>query len=570
MKKKISFSIKAKLLSMILIPPIILSVTLTYMATTNIKAGMQDEAFNGLRGMAHSIQQIYSSIDAGDYTADANGNVMKGALQISGNYAIVDNLKASTHYDVTIFYGDTRVTTSLTDASGNRLVGTQASEVVIQNVLNGGNEYSDPAVVINNTPYYGYYVPITQNGSVVGMAFAGAPSTEVNAFIQQKTTAIVTICITVLAVIVVLGFIFAMSMAKAIQKAESVISEMGKGNLKVTVDEKTKKRGDELGSMTREMENFIHQLSGVITNIKQSSSVLFTSGTSLEEMATQSSNTTDEISKAVEGVSRGANSQAEETETASRSVEEMGDVITEIVGSVDHLGQASLDMKDASDASTEIIIELSESNDKTTAAIGKIGEQVYSTNNSVQEIQKAVEIITSIAEETNLLSLNASIEAARAGEHGRGFAVVASQIQKLAEESNRSALEITQIINGLLKESETTVQVMDEVNIIVKEQQVKLEQTKEKFKQVAAGVDSTRNETELIQKQTAICDNARGQIIDVIANLSAISEENAASTEETTAAMEELNAMLNLLAESSKELLELAIELDKSMEFFNI
>ena len=97
-----------------------------------------------------------------------------------------------------------------------------------------------------------------------------------------------------------------------------------------------------------------------------------------------------------------------------------------------------------------------------------------------------------------------------------------------------------------------------------------MEQTKEKFKQVAAGVDSTRNETELIQKQTAICDNARGQIIDVIANLSAISEENAASTEETTAAMEELNAMLNLLAESSKELLELATELDKSMEFFNI
>lgn len=287
-------------------------------------------------------------------------------------------------------------------------------------------------------------------------------------------------------------------------------------------------------------------------------------------MATQSSNTTDEISRAVEGVSRGANNQAEETETASRNVEEMGNVITQIVGSVDNLGQASKEMKDASDASTAIIHELSASNDKTTTAISKIGEQVYSTNNSVQEIQKAVEIITSIAEETNLLSLNASIEAARAGEHGRGFAVVASQIQKLAEESNHSALEITQIINGLLKESETTVQVMDEVNIIVKEQQLKLEQTKDKFRLVAEGVNSTRQETEVIQKQTAICDDARGKIIDVISNLSAISEENAASTEETTAAMEELNAMLNLLAESSKELLTLASDLEKDMSFFQV
>ena len=111
---------------------------------------------------------------------------------------------------------------------------------------------------------------------------------------------------------------------------------------------------------------------------------------------------------------------------------------------------------------------------------------------------------------------------------------------------------------------------MDEVNIIVKEQQVKLEQTKDKFRLVAEGVNSTRQETEVIQNQTAICDDARGKIIDVIANLSAISEENAASTEETTAAMEELNAMLNLLAESSKELLTLASDLEKAMSFFQI
>ena len=569
--KKVNFSIKTKLLLIILLPAIILSVVLTYLASQNIKTGMQEEALEGLRGIALSVRQIYDSVDAGDYTGDAAGIVMKGNLQVTDNYTIVDTLKENTQFDVTIFYGDTRVTTSLKDINtGERLVGTKASDKVIETVLNGGNEYSDTAVVINGTPYYGYYVPITQNGSVVGMAFSGTPSTEIDAFIQQKTTLIVTVCLVVLAIIIVLGLVFALSITRTIKSVEQVINEMTKGNLKITVNEKARKRGDELGSITRELETFVQELTSVIGNVKESSRVLFTSGTSLEEMATQSSNTTDEISRAVEGVSRGATNQAEETETASRNVEEMGNVITQIVGSVDNLGQASMEMKDASDASTAIIHELSESNDKTTTAISKIGEQVYSTNNSVQEIQKAVEIITSIAEETNLLSLNASIEAARAGEHGRGFAVVASQIQKLAEESNRSALEITQIINSLLKESETTVQVMDEVNIIVKEQQVKLDQTKDKFKLVADGVNSTRQETEIIQKQTSICDDARGKIIDVIANLSAISEENAASTEETTAAMEELNAMLNLLAESSKELLTLASELEKGMSFFQI
>lgn len=571
MRRKKSFSIKTKLLAIVLIPPILLSAVLTYMAAQNIRTGMQEEAFNGLRGIALAVQQIYSTADTGEYSMDESGNVFKGKLQVSGYYTILDTLATATKYDVTLFYGDTRTTTSLRDAStGQRLVGTQASDVVIAAVLEGGGEYSDPAVVINGTPYYGYYVPITQNGTVVGMTFAGTPSTNVDTYIQQKTIGIITLCTVVLIIIIILGLLFSISIAKAIKNAEKVISEMSSGNLRVNVDQKAKDRRDELGSMTRELDSFILKLSSVISSVKHSSGVLFTSGTSLEEMATQSSDTTDEISKAVEGVSRGATSQAEETENASHNIDEMGQVIVEIVGSVDNLGQASLDMKDASDASTQIIHELSDSNDRTTEAIHKIGEQVYSTNNSVQEIQKAVEIITSIAEETNLLSLNASIEAARAGEHGRGFAVVASQIQKLAEESNHSAAEITQIINGLLKDSETTVQVMDEVNIIVKEQQQKLEQTKEKFKQVTIGVDSTRKETEVIQRQTAICDEARGKIIDVIANLSAISEENAASTEETTASMEELNAMLNLLAESSKELLTLAAELEKSMEFFRI
>ena len=568
---KVTFSIKAKLLSIALIPPIVLSVILALMAANNIRSGMQEETFAGLKGVAWSVQQIYSSADAGEYTADDAGNVFKGDLAVSGNYEIVDAIKANTQFDITIFYGDTRATTSITDTStGERLVGTKASDKVIQTVLKDGQEYSDTAVVINGEPYYGYYVPVTQNGSVVGMVFAGTPSSDVDSFILSKIVQIVIVCVVILLIIVAIGLYFALNLSSAIKKAEHVIFEMGQGNLTVRVDERAKKRRDETGAMTRELEELIGKLVEVIGNVKESSKVLFTSGTSLEQMASQSSTTTDEISRAVEDVSKGATSQAEETETASHNIDHMGNVITEIVASVDNLGKASLDMKNASDESSVIIQELGLSNDKTTVAIEKIGKQIYSTNASVQEILKAVELITSIASETNLLSLNASIEAARAGEHGRGFAVVASEIQKLAEESNQSAQEIQQIIDSLLKESEATVQVMGEVEIIMKEQREKLEQTKAKFRLVTEGVASTRKEAEIIQQQTDVCDHARAKIMDGISNLSAISEENAASSQQTTASMQELNAMLNLLAESSKDLLDLSTELEQSMAFFRV
>lgn len=297
--------------------------------------------------------------------------------------------------------------------------------------------------------------------------------------------------------------------------------------------------------------------------------MLLESGKELSSMASQTSTTADEIGHAVEDISKGAVAQAEDIETASARIEEMGNVIGKIVNSVGALDTTSEKMKDAGDKSAAIVHDLSLSNDKTMDAIARIGKQVNATNESANKISEAIVIITSIAEETNLLSLNASIEAARAGEQGKGFAVVANQIQKLAEQSNESAQKIAQIIQELLADSEHTVSVMEEVQQIVNEQQEKLEQTKNQFSDVNRGIDSSRDETSGIKDQTAVCDSARTKVVDVISNLSAISEENAAATQETTASMQELNATINLLAESAANLTGLSEALEKEIKFFD-
>ncbi len=245
-------------------------------------------------------------------------------------------------------------------------------------------------------------------------------------------------------------------------------------------------------------------------------------------------------------------------------------MIENIVNGVKELDEVSLNIKKADDESEQIISELSVSNDRTNEAIRKIGASVRTTNESVGRIQEATNLITAIASETSLLALNASIEAARAGEAGRGFAVVASQISKLSEDSNSSAKTIENIIVQLSADSEVSVQIMDEVGEIIAEQKRKLDETRNKFKDVSRGIEVSMSETEKIYEKTKECDEARVRVTDIVQNLSAVAQQNAASTEETNAAMQELNATINLLAEAAKDLKDIAEELEKDVSFFQI
>ena len=179
-------------------------------------------------------------------------------------------------------------------------------------------------------------------------------------------------------------------------------------------------------------------------------------------------------------------------------------------------------------------------------------------------------LISAIADQTNLLSLNASIEAARAGEAGKGFAVVATEIQKLSVESNASTVRISEAIAELSANSKNSMTVMAEVNEKLGEQQQKLEETKAMFTNVSEGISTSRNGTAEIQTRAKSVDEARAMVIDIVSNLSAISEENAASTEETTASMAELNETINQLAHSANDLKDLALTLDEETKFFKI
>lgn len=571
MKKQKKLSVMAQLLMLCVIPLVIMVTFVTVYAIGTMRNMVHDATMDGLESLCRSVYAAYEALDPGEYRMEGD-TLYKGDYSVSENVDIIDSFVDGSPADVTLFFGDTRRATSLRDKdTGERILGTKASDAVIQAVINEGKNYETDSVVINGETYYAFYMPaLDASGKCVGMVFAGQPATEANARINRSSLMILGIAAFVLIIALLVCAKIASAIARVIVQTETLLSSLADGELNLTVNERILRRSDEIGVMGHAVKRLLDELQSIIGSIKKNTDTLMRQGDNLETMASQTSTTADEISSAVEDISKGAVAMAEDIESATGQVANMGAIIEKIADSVKELDNLSEQMHESDVEASRIINELSESNDRTTDAIKKIEVSVHTTNDSVTRIQDAVNLIASIASETSLLALNASIEAARAGEAGRGFAVVATEISKLSEDSAQSTKTIEDIIHQLTVDSEASVRIMNEVNEIILEQQQKLVQTREKFDVVSTGIENSRKESSVISSQADECNSERGKVVDVIQNLSAVSEENAASTQETTASMQELNATINLLAEAAGELKSMAQVLEENVAFFKL
>lgn len=330
------------------------------------------------------------------------------------------------------------------------------------------------------------------------------------------------------------------------------------------------KNKGETGAIAHAVLHMKQALRSMVQQIREQSANIHQASGQLEENATATSGNVDSIETAVNEIATGATNQATETQRATEDVVMMGTMIEDTSTQVENLNSTAVEMSNASASARDALEELNHINEKAIESIEVIYQQTHTTNESALKIKDVTELIASIAEETNLLSLNASIEAARAGDAGKGFAVVASQIQKLAEQSNASTKKIDDIIHMLLTDSENAVHTMEEVREVMHQQSEKVEQTKQVFGSVNQGIDQSISGMETISEHTRQLDHARENIVDTVQNLSAIAQENAASTEETNAVVMEIGGVMQQISGNAQELRRIADILEKNVETFKL
>ena len=331
---------------------------------------------------------------------------------------------------------------------------------------------------------------------------------------------------------------------------------------------KLSERKDEIGAISRAIDILRGELSGVIGKIEEHSETVMETAHRLNADTESIFGTVEQVDQAVQEMADGAMSQADETQKATENIVLMGSMIEENSMEMEELNKTAEGMYSSSEVAAQTLDKMDEVNRKAQQAIELIYEQTNTTNESALKIKTATTLITSIAEETNLLSLNAAIEAARAGEQGRGFAVVAEQIQKLAEESNESAKQIGQIIGLLMADSEKAVLTMDEVKQVMEDQNENVGRTKERFEEMHAGIDKTIEGIRLIAEKMEKIDETRINVVDIVQNLTSLAQENAAGTEETSASVTEVGEHMSRISTNAGELKQIADELQREMEVF--
>lgn len=562
--------LKSKIFSLVLLPLLILGCATCVLGYFKINSVLTDSIENGLQAAAISVRDTLEHTGEGEYRVDDSGNMLKGDFNISDNSDLADNLKQSSDMDITVFFGDTRYMTSVTNNDGNREVGTQASEAVVEQVITNGQDYFSTNADILGHKYFGYYVPLYQNNSndIIGMVFAGMPQADAKAQIFSIVAQIILIMAVVIVFCAITGFIIVRNMTAALTTGEKALQSMADGSLNVKITGNALQRKDEIGIINRAIMKLNNEMSAIIGNIKQQSDALTLSSNDLREKATRTAENMQQVDVAVDEIAQGATGQAEQTQTATENVMDMGNMIHDTVKEVEHMNANAKIMKETAQSAFTILNELKDINENAKESIETIAQQTNTTNVSAQKIREATTLITDIAEETNLLSLNASIEAARAGEQGRGFAVVASQIQKLAEQSNESARKIDEIITQLISDSDKAVHTMEEVKEIIEKQSVNVQNTNTAVGDVLDRVEASISAMEKITKHSENLDHSRASVIDTVENLAAIAQENAASTEETAASMSEVNTIVNNISENASELNKIADDMRKSIQIF--
>ena len=519
-----------------------------------------------LTSIAVAVLQSYDNLMDGSYSLK-NGQVYKGNTPLTED--LLDAIYNKDEVHMTIFYGDTRYLTTIKDSGGNRIVGTKASDAVIDTVLNQGENYISEGVDIQGIKYFATYEPLKNGEEIVGILFIGLEQSKIQEVINGLIVHLVVVGSIIAVVLLAITFVVCMMLVKSIQIVANDLRTLTDGNLNIDCHVKKINKNDEIDGLADCTNKLAERLREVVDRIQKNSGILNSDSVKLNDVVSDTSSSVSNVVSAMDDVAHGATNQAETSSDLMANIEELSAKLDMITSHIDELNETTKSVSDDAMDTKHIMNELLGINEDTKNSVEAIVNQSRDTLNAVEEINSIVRAIEEITTQTNLLSLNASIEAARAGESGRGFAVVAGEIGALAQQSADSAKKISIIISNIVSQVEKSSALSDDLSKNASHQINKLADTQRTMETVLSGVEDISTNTDSIYSEVKSLMLIKDSISDSVETLSATSQENAAASQETSASATVIEGNMSVLKDSSDDISNVASDLHEAVSYFN-
>ncbi|MCM3014539.1 methyl-accepting chemotaxis protein TlpC [Bacillus subtilis] len=554
--KRLKMKLGTKILCLVFVVILLFSASVGTVMLKEITESMKQMATEKAKGDLALSSTYIDDVVSGDWQVK-NNKLYKGQTQINGNEDIVDLLGEKTGDTITIFQGDTRVATNVMK-NGERAVGTQASSEVIAAVLKKGKRFYGQADVAGSS-YQTAYMPLKdQNGNIIGMLYTGANQSILASLTQSLFTQFAIVLVIVIMVSVILVLVFTRKINKRLNSLKSAFESAGNGDMTIEVSDKT---GDELSELSNYYNKMRMKLNDTIQTVQQSALQLASASQQLSAGAEETNQASEKITEAVQQIANGAQDQIARIENSESSLKQASADIRDISANTAAIADKGQLAQSKADIGQKEIANVQAQMDAIHQSIQKSGEIIHQLDGRSKQIEQILSVITQIADQTNLLALNAAIEAARAGEQGKGFAVVADEVRKLAEESQQSAGQISKLIIEIQKDMNRSARSVEHVKTEAAEGVTMIQRTRDAFKEIAAATGEISAEISDLSASVTNISASAHQINDSFAaNTADIKESTkntrqaAALTEEQFAAMEEITAASETLSQLAEEL----------------
>lgn len=559
-----------KKINLLLITCILLMITvITIVSYTDAKNNLI-ETVNAK--LLSDIDSSYEYLDAkipGDWHIK-NNELHKGDVKIVGNFDIVDKLSNLTHGDaITIFQYDTRVSTNIIE-NGERAINTKAPSELITTVLEQKEQRYIGSADVLGEPYEVVTGPITNNlNEIIGMLSIALPlTTYTNAATESVMKNVIVLLIISTLLFVIISWFLQRQIIAPINQLSANAKELADLNLNVKI--LNPKGQDEIANLAQAFNAMKTRITETINVVANSANQIASSSLVLAESSRQTSEASNQVALTMNDIASGTSTQSDQAEHIVEMMQKTNDEVANSLQKAETTLERAIQSTHIARKGEDAINEAIKHLNSVTQTVSYATDSIQKLGKRSEEIGGIITVITGIAEQTNLLALNAAIEAARAGEQGKGFAVVASEVRQLAEQSSLASGQITSLIKDIQAETAVTVRTM-ESNLLAVEEQVHIiskggNALQEIVEQV---VETEQGVKEMKSAFTHVNDNSLN-VQQAIHDISRIIEDSAAATEEIAATSEEQHATVAEISQNSEELAEISTNLQNEVNKFTI